>query len=125
VGEQSAGDLGTIGDGPATSIGFVGLAPATFPAHFTPAVEVGWRLARPYWNRGYATEAARAVLRFGFDVLGLPEIVSFTAVINQPSRGVMAKLGMRHDPADDFDHPRVPAGSPLRRHVLYRIGPGG
>jgi RimJ/RimL family protein N-acetyltransferase len=106
----------------AAFIGYVGLAPATFPASFTPAVEIGWRLARAYWNRGYATEAARAVLRYAFDVLRLPEVVSFTAVINLPSRRVMEKLGMQR--RDDFDHPRVPDGSPLRRHVLYRIGPG-
>jgi RimJ/RimL family protein N-acetyltransferase len=110
--------------GAAQFIGFVGLMRATFAAPFTPAVEIGWRLARPYWNRGYATEGARAVLTFAFDTLRLPEVVSFTAAINLPSRRVMEKLGMRHDPAEDFDHPRVPAGSPVRRHVLYRIGPG-
>jgi RimJ/RimL family protein N-acetyltransferase len=101
-------------------IGFVGLARPSFEAHFTPAVEVGWRLARTQWGHGYATEAARAAVEFGFDALRLDEIVSFTAAINLPSRRVMERLGMGHDPADDFDHPRV-ADGPLRRHVLYRL----
>jgi RimJ/RimL family protein N-acetyltransferase len=105
-------------------IGFVGLAEPSFQAHFTPAVEVGWRLAREHWGKGYATEAAREALRFGFDELGLEEIVSFTTVYNRPSRRVMERLGMSHDPADDFDHPNVPAGSPLRPHVLYRLTAG-
>ncbi len=104
----------------ASFVGFVGLARPSFDAHFTPAVEVGWRLARDHWGRGYATEAARAALAFGFDVLGLEEIVSFTSRLNEPSRRVMERLGMSHDPGDDFDHPRVPAGHPLRPHVLYR-----
>lgn len=102
-------------------IGFVGLNRPSFQAHFTPAVEVGWRLAHQYWGRGYATEAAGTVLGFGFDSLGLPEIVSFTSVDNQRSRRVMEKLGMRHHPQDDFDHPGVPEGHRLRRHVLYRL----
>ncbi len=101
-------------------IGFVGLDPARFEAHFTPAVEVGWRLARPYWRNGYATEAAGTALNFGFEQLGVPEIVSFTAAINDRSIQVMRRLGMRHDPADDFDHPNVPHGQ-LCHHVLYRI----
>ena len=102
-------------------IGFVGLHRASFEAHFTPAVEVGWRLDRPYWGRGYASEAARAALGFGFDDLGLDEIVSFTTHGNARSRAVMERLGMVRDPDDDFDHPSVPAGHPLRRHVLYRL----
>lgn len=101
--------------------GYVGLWPATFEARFTPAVEVGWRLRRDAWGHGYATEAARLALADGFDRLGPDEIVSFTAAINQPSRRVMEKLGMRRDPVDDFDHPSVAAPSPLRPHVLYRI----
>jgi RimJ/RimL family protein N-acetyltransferase len=101
--------------------GFVGLAPATFEAHFTPAVEVGWRLAREHWGRGYATEAARAVLAFGFGQVGLDEIVSFTVPANVRSWSVMERLGMTRDPADDFDHPVIPPGHPLRRHVLYRL----
>jgi RimJ/RimL family protein N-acetyltransferase len=102
-------------------IGFVGLVTPRFEAHFTPAVEVGWRLAHSAWGHGYATEAGRAALAFGFERLQLDEIVSFTAPANARSRAVMERLGMTHDPADDFDHPRVPAGSPLRRHVLYRL----
>lgn len=100
--------------------GFVGLWSATFEAEFTPAVEVGWRLAQPFWGRGIAFEAATAALTDGFDRLRLPEVVSFTAAINQPSRRVMEKLGMTRDRADDFDHPAVAEGSPLRHHVLHR-----
>ena len=102
-------------------IGFIGLAVPYFEAHFTPCVEVGWRLAAEYWRRGLATEGARASLRYGFEVLGLAEIVSFTSVANVRSRRVMEKIGMTHDPADDFDHPRIAEGHPLRRHVLYRL----
>jgi ribosomal-protein-alanine N-acetyltransferase len=101
--------------------GFVGLSRPHFEAHFTPCVEVGWRLARRYWGHGYATEGARLALAYGFDVLGLAQILSFTSTANQRSRRVMEKLGMAHDPADDFDHPRLPAGHALRRHVLYRL----
>lgn len=104
-----------------TFAGFVGLWPATFPAPFTPAVEVGWRLARHTWGQGYATEAARAAIADGFDRLALPEIVSFTAAVNVRSQRVMEKLGMNHDPADDFDHPNLEPGHRLRRHVLYRL----
>jgi RimJ/RimL family protein N-acetyltransferase len=107
--------------GQAPFAGFVGLARHHFPAHFTPAVEVGWRLDPRWWGRGLAPEAARAALAFGFDTVGLAEIVSMTVPANRPSRRVMEKLGMRHDPRDDFDHPRIPAGDPLRRHVLYRL----
>jgi len=102
-------------------IGLVGLARATFEAPFTPATEIGWRLARAYWGQGYASEAARAALAYGFDRLGLPEIVSFTAVPNQASQAVMARIGMTRDAAEDFDHPSLAPGHPLRRHVLYRI----
>lgn len=102
-------------------IGFTGLwrVPPDYP--FVPAVEVGWRLARAHWGRGFATEAVRAAVKFGFDEVGLQEIVSMTAVANTRSRRVMEKLGMTHDPADDFDHPRISDGHPLRRHVLYRL----
>jgi RimJ/RimL family protein N-acetyltransferase len=106
--------------GTASFIGFVGLNPPRFQAHFMPATEVGWRLDRRYWGQGYATEAAAASLTFGFDRLGRDEVVSFTAAVNDQSRRVMQRLGMSHDPADDFDHPAVPDG-PLRRHVLYRM----
>lgn len=102
-------------------IGLLGLAAAGFDAPFTPAVEVGWRLARQAWGRGYATEGASAALDFGFGPLGLDEIVSFTVPGNVRSRAVMERLGMTHDPADDFDHPSLPEGHPLRRHMLYRV----
>jgi RimJ/RimL family protein N-acetyltransferase len=103
--------------------GFVGLWPADFDAPFTPAVEIGWRLNSPFWGKGYAPEAARAALQFGFEQLGLDEIVSFTAVINQRSQRVMQKIGMTSDPAESFDHPRPDIPERLRRHVLYRIRP--
>ena len=102
-------------------VGFIGLAVPYFEAHFTPCVEVGWRLAADHWGRGLATEGARAALRYGFEELGLREIVSFTVPANVRSRRVMDKLGMTRNPADDFDHPRIAEGHPLRRHVLYRI----
>jgi RimJ/RimL family protein N-acetyltransferase len=103
-------------------IGFAGLAVPRFSAHFTPCVEVGWRLAFEHWGHGYATEAARLALGYGFETLALPEVVSFTSVTNHRSRAVMERLGMRRDPADDFDHPALPEGHSLRRHVLYRVG---
>ncbi len=102
-------------------IGFTGLALQTFEAPFTPAVEVGWRLARHAWGHGYAIEAARQAVAYGFDESGLTEIVSMTAVHNDRSRAVMERLGMTRDPADDFEHSKVPAGHPLRPHVLYRL----
>jgi RimJ/RimL family protein N-acetyltransferase len=101
-------------------VGFTGLAVPRFEAHFTPAVEVGWRLARAAWGFGYASEAGRAALAVGLGELRLDEIVSFTAVGNTRSRAVMQRIGMTHDEADDFDHPALPEGHPLRRHVLYR-----
>jgi len=101
--------------------GVVGLAVPTFAAPFTPCVEIGWRLAAAQWGSGYATEAAQAVLDHAWSVLGLDEVVSFTTMANARSRAVMARIGMRYDPADDFDHPGLPAGHPQRRHVLYRI----
>jgi len=102
-------------------IGFVGLNVPRFRAHFTPAVEVGWRLARRAWGSGYATEAARAALAHGFERAGLAEIVSFTVPANTRSLAVMERLGMTRDPADDFDHPALPEGHSLRPHVLYRL----
>jgi RimJ/RimL family protein N-acetyltransferase len=102
-------------------IGFIALAEPSFEAHFTPCVEIGWRLAKAYWGRGLAPEGARVVLDYAFDRLGLEEVVSFTAATNTPSRWVMEKLGMSRDPAEDFDHPRIAPGHPLCRHVLYRI----
>jgi ribosomal-protein-alanine N-acetyltransferase len=104
-----------------TFIGFTGLAAVPWAALFTPAVEVGWRLAPDAWGHGYATEAAREAVRFGFEDVGLEQIVSFTVPANVRSRAVMERLGMTHDPTDDFDHPRLPEGDPLRRHVLYRL----
>lgn len=101
--------------------GSIGLVRPDFEATFTPCVEVGWRLARRFWGHGYAVEGARLAMTFGFDVLRLPEIVSFTTVANQRSRRVMEKLGMTRDSADDFDHPKLAAGHPLRPHVLYRL----
>jgi RimJ/RimL family protein N-acetyltransferase len=106
--------------GIAKFIGVVGLNAISYPAHFTPAVEVAWRLARAHWGRGYATEAACAALDHGFDRLRLAEIVATTVPANQRSRRVMERLGMTHAAEDDFDHPRVPNG-PLKRHVLYRL----
>ena len=102
-------------------IGFIGLNQVSFISHFTPAVEVGWRLDFEYWRQGYATEGAIASLRYGFETLDLNEIVSFTVPENFRSRTVMEKIGMHRDPKDDFDHPRLPDGHKLRRHVLYRI----
>jgi RimJ/RimL family protein N-acetyltransferase len=102
-------------------VGFVGLAVTTFPAPFTPCVEIGWRLARDAWGRGYASEAARAALRFGFETLAPEEIVAYTVPDNIRSRRVMERIGMQRDEHGDFDHPRVPDGHPLRRHVLYRL----
>jgi RimJ/RimL family protein N-acetyltransferase len=103
-------------------IGFVGLSVPQFEAPFMPAVEIGWRLAADYWGKGLATEAARKTLRFAFEEVGLEEVVSFTVPVNLRSRRVMEKIGMTHDPLEDFDHPQLPVGHPLRRHVLYRLG---
>jgi RimJ/RimL family protein N-acetyltransferase len=107
--------------GVAPFIGFAGLAVPGFEAHFTPCLEIGWRLAFAHWGRGYATEAARRVLAHAFGPLGRAEIVSFTTRDNRRSRAVMERLAMRHDPADDFLHPSLPAGHPQRPHVLYRL----
>ncbi|MGP8251811.1 MAG: GNAT family N-acetyltransferase [Terracidiphilus sp.] len=101
-------------------IGFVGLWIPRFEAHFTPCVEIGWRLAAGHWGKGLATEGARAAVGQAFGELGLKKLVSFTAVGNVRSRRVMGKIGMTHDAADDFDHPDLPEGHWLRRHVLYR-----
>jgi ribosomal-protein-alanine N-acetyltransferase len=105
-------------------IGFVGLTWARFSAHFTPAVELGWRLAFEHWGHGYATEAARLALGYGFGTLALSAVVSFTSTTNRRSRAIMERLGMRRNPIDDFDHPALPEGDPLRSHVLYRISLG-
>jgi len=105
-------------------VGFVGLSIPQFTSHFTPCVEIGWRLAAHHWGHGYATEAALAVVAFGFETLRLDEIVSFTVPANCRSRRVMERIGMTHDPADDFDHPSLPPDHPLSRHVLYRLRSG-
>lgn len=102
-------------------IGWTGLNIPSFEAHFTPAVEIGWRLNSHFWNEGYATEAAKAVLHYAFTVLNLAEVVSFTALNNKASRRVMEKIGLHHDSHDDFEHPRLEKTNHLCRHVLYRI----
>lgn len=102
-------------------IGFIGLAVPNFEAYFMPAVEIGWRLDADYWGRGLAPEGARACVRHAFEVVGLDAIVSFTVPANARSRRVMEKLGMKRNAADDFDHPNLPEGHPMRRHVLYRL----
>jgi RimJ/RimL family protein N-acetyltransferase len=107
-------------EGVAPFVGYVGLAVPRFNAHFTPCVEIGWRLASEFWGFGYATEAAQAALAFGFRELDLGEIVSFTTETNAPSRRVMERIGMTRNPDDDFDHPGLPVDHRLRRHVLYR-----
>ena len=101
-------------------VGWCGLMKVPFSAHFTPAVEVGWRLNKIFWGKGLAPEAAKSVLRFGFLDLGLSEIVSFTAELNQPSIRVMQKIWMKCNPEDTFDHPKLPVNHPLQRHILYR-----
>lgn len=100
--------------------GFAGLWPVRFRAPFTTRVEVGWRLGTEHWGQGFATEAGGAALGYGFTVLGLPEVVSFTSVTNVRSQAVMRRLGMQREPAWDFEHPSVPEGSPLRPHVVHR-----
>jgi RimJ/RimL family protein N-acetyltransferase len=102
-------------------VGFIGLAVPRFEAAFMPCVEIGWRLAHRHWGNGLATEGARAAMRYAFEHLGLPSLASFTVPANLRSRRVMEKLGMTHNPADDFDHPRLPADHVLCRHVLYRV----
>jgi 3-dehydroquinate dehydratase / shikimate dehydrogenase len=102
-------------------IGFIGLIQVDFAAAFTPAVEIGWRLSYDHWGKGYATEGALACLQFGFNQLMLQEIVSFTTTQNMRSRRVMEKIGMHHDSKDNFFHPKLPEGHPLRKHVLYRL----
>ncbi len=107
--------------GIADFIGYTGLSRPSFAAPFMPAIEVGWRLARKFWGHGYASEAADGALRHAFEALALPEIVAFTVPENMRSRAVMERLGMGRDPSEDFEHPALPEGHPLRWHVLYRI----
>jgi RimJ/RimL family protein N-acetyltransferase len=102
-------------------VGFVGLSRADFDAGLIPAVEVAWRLAFDHWGKGYATEAARAVIEDAFERLGLSEVAAVTTPGNTRSRGVMDRLGMVYSPSETFEHPRVPEGDPLRTHVVYRL----
>jgi RimJ/RimL family protein N-acetyltransferase len=102
-------------------IGFVGLSKPKFEAHFTPCVEVGWRLAKQFWGYGYALEAAQAATQDGFDRLGLTEIVSFTSTLNIRSMRVMERLNMTRNEQEDFMHPVLAPHHPLCRHVLYRL----
>lgn len=102
-------------------IGFTGLGKVGFEAPFTPATEIGWRLARAHWGQGYASEAARAALACAFDTLQLAQVVAFTTPANTASSAVMERIGMTRDEAGDFEHPKVEVGHPLRRHILYRI----
>lgn len=101
-------------------VGFIGLAQCKFESHFTPAVEIGWRLAHRFWNLGYATEGGKAVMNWASNTLAVQEIVSFTSATNLRSRRVMEKLEMQRDPKDDFEHPKIEPGEPLRPCVLYR-----
>jgi RimJ/RimL family protein N-acetyltransferase len=101
--------------------GFVGLSIPRFETRFTPCVEVGWRLAPEFWGQGLATEGALEALRFGFEDCGLRQVVSFTVHANVRSRRVMEKIGMERDVAEDFDHPHIPDGHPMRKHVLFRL----
>jgi RimJ/RimL family protein N-acetyltransferase len=111
--------------GAATLIGAIGLSRVRFALPFAPAVEIGWRLARPYWGRGHAFEAARATVDDGFYRLGLKEIVAFTVPANRRSWRLMERLGMTRDPAEDFEHPAFTEDHPLRRSILYRLRRAG
>lgn len=102
-------------------IGYCGLVVPTFQTHFTPAVEIGWRFAKDQWGSGYAREAAKAVLDFGFEEAGLEQILAWTIPVNQRSQRVMERLGMSRAPELDFDHPRLLHSERLKRHVVYRI----
>jgi RimJ/RimL family protein N-acetyltransferase len=111
--------------GVAPFVGYVGLSEPNFAAHFTPSIEIGWRLSREHWHQGYATEAAVAARDYAFEILRLERLVSFTVPANSRSRRVMERLGMTHNPLDDFDHPGLPEGHPLQRHVLYKLSRSG
>jgi RimJ/RimL family protein N-acetyltransferase len=119
--ERGYGFWAVEAPGVAPFVGLVGLLHQTYAAPWTPGIEIGWRIARPHWGQGYAPEAAAEALRIGFADLGADEIVAITVATNAKSRRVMTKLGMAHDEAGDFDHPELPADSPLRRHILYRM----
>ncbi|MBT5953175.1 GNAT family N-acetyltransferase [bacterium] len=102
-------------------MGFIGLSVPSFSSHFTPCIEIGWRLSPEFWNKGYATEGAKAILNYGFKELHLMEIVSFTSILNKPSIRVMEKIGMTTNKTDNFKHPKVDKKSKLSEHVLYRL----
>lgn len=102
-------------------MGFIGLRHIDFPAAFTPAVEVAWRLFPTYWGKGYATEGAKASLRYGFEILKLSDIIAVTSVLNIRSQAVMKRIGMQHETGFDFDNPKLPEGHVLRRHLFYRV----
>ena len=118
--EQGWGVFAVSVPGISEFIGYIGLAKVSFEAHFTPAVEINWRLDYDFWGQGYATEGARACLELGFETLNLTEIVSMTAIQNTRSQRVMEKIGMHNDPKENFDHPKL-ADHWLTKHVLYRI----
>ncbi|KAB2328086.1 GNAT family N-acetyltransferase [Cytobacillus depressus] len=100
-------------------IGFIGFHRTTFEADFTPCIEIGWRLKKEAWGKGFATEGATACLHYGFTELGFSDVYSFTADINKPSKNVMRKIGMNF--IKTFDHPKVKEDSPLKKHVLFHI----
>lgn len=102
-------------------IGVIGISRSTYEDGDNPSIEIGWRVDSPYWNQGFATEGARASMNLAFHTLQIPALIAITTPGNLASRRVMEKLGMTRDPSDDFDHPRVPPGHPLRLHVLYRL----
>lgn len=102
-------------------IGFIGLHLANFDAPFCPCVEIGWRLAKEHWGKGYATEGAKAALDYAFNTLKLDEVLSFTAEVNKRSQKVMERIGMQRDPSGNFDHSMVPDGHPVKHHVLYKL----
>ena len=103
--------------------GFTGLAEPKFTAHFTPCIEIAWRLRKESWGQGIGLAAAQQAMAYAFGKLKLSELVSFTAVVNLRSRKLMERLGFSHDPGEDFDHPQIAEGNWLRRHVLYRKRP--
>ena len=121
LGEQGFGFWAVESAATSTFIGCVGLMRPTFQAHFTPCIDIGWRLGFEHWGKGYATEAAAAALTHAFGPLGCEEVVSFTVPGNQRSTRVMERLGMQRSRDDDFDHPQLPEGHRLRAHVLYRV----
>jgi RimJ/RimL family protein N-acetyltransferase len=120
IDEHGFGFWAAEAPGVARFIGFIGLKHAEPDLPFAPGVEAGWRLARNYWGRGYATEGAQASLADGFERLGLKEIVAYTVALNAPSRRVMERIGMTHDPAADFDHKNREPNDPHRCYVVYR-----